>query len=325
MEKLRFLEEKLAQLNCSDEEKKELFNAFKSIEKDYVRLDFLHKRTNNDKTITINILQKTVEELKAKNEQVESINAQLTEHQLKLEEQSHALEKNLVALQMSYNEMEQFAFIASHDLKSPLRNISSYAQLIKIRYSKQFDTEATSYLDFIVSGAKQMYNIISDLLIYSRLDQEKDMILMNINKPIEQVLFNLRDVIQEKRAQIIIQNLPTVWMQYTGMVQLFQNLIENAIKYHAEHPPLIKISAQNSEQNSNMWHVKICDNGLGLDEQYQDKAFMPFQRISHLDRPGTGIGLAICKKVVKLHGGDIWYTQNTEGGTTFHFTIKMNG
>jgi light-regulated signal transduction histidine kinase (bacteriophytochrome) len=322
MEKLKAFEETIMQIDCSKEQKTDLLNAFKSIEKDYIRLDFLHKRTSNDRAITINILQKTVEELQSQNAQVANINAQLTEQQQQLEEQSHLLEKNLYALQMSYNEMEQFAFIASHDLKSPLRNISSYAQLIKLRYAKQFDKEANSYLEFIVNGAKQMYNIISDLMIYSRLDQEKDMSLLNLEKPIEQVLFNLRDLIDDSKAKIEICTLPTVWMQHSAMVQLFQNLIENALKYRSDKTPHIQITSEQNAADIHNWHIKVCDNGLGLDETYQEKAFMPFQRIAYLDRPGTGIGLAICKKVVKLHGGDIWFTQNTEGGTTFHFTVK---
>jgi light-regulated signal transduction histidine kinase (bacteriophytochrome) len=321
MERFKAFAEKLEKLDCSPEQKADLLSNFKALEKEYTRLDFLHRRTTSDKTITINILQKTVEELQKQKNYVENINTQLTEQQEQLEEQSHLLEKNLVALQMSYNELEQFAFIASHDLKSPLRNISSFAQLIKARYAPQFDREAEHYLDFIISGAKQMYHIISDLLTYSQLDQEKDMSFMGLEKPIEQALTNLKAQVEENQAHIEIKYLPKIWMQHTGMVQLFQNLIENAIKYRSDATPSIVISSEweNSEQSA--WHIRICDNGLGLDEAYHEKAFMPFQRINYLDRPGSGIGLAICKKVVKLHGGDIWYTRNIEGGTTFHFTI----
>lgn len=318
------------QLNASElsaETKETLLLSLKKVEKDYARMDFLHRRILKDKSITINILKETVVELQTQKDYVITVNEQLLQQKNLLEEQSEKLTKNLHALQMSYSELELFAYIASHDLKSPLRNIGSYAQLLKRRYHGKLDGDADEFIDFIVNNAQMMNNIISDLLVYSRVDRDKDLAKSNFNRLIELVKHNIRDTIIDNNAEIECGELPTLWVHRSSMIQLFQNLIENAIKFRTDETPRIRIDAQVRESDG-FWQISVKDNGVGLDEAYQEKAFLPFQRINHRDRPGSGMGLAICRKVVRLHGGNIWYNKNHPekvecGGTSFHFTIPQ--
>jgi light-regulated signal transduction histidine kinase (bacteriophytochrome) len=317
------------QLHASDltpEAKGTLFQSLKKVEKDYARMDFLHRRILKDKSITINILKETVVELQTQKDYVVTVNEQLLQQKDLLEVQSEKLTKNLNALQMSYSELELFAYIASHDLKSPLRNIGSYAQLLRRRYRGKLDTDADEFIDFIVNNAQMMNNIIGDLLVYSRVDRDKDLAKANLGRLIELVKHNIRDTILENNAVIDWGELPTLWVHRSSIIQLFQNLIENAIKFRSDEAPHIRIDAQKRESDG-QWQISVTDNGVGLDEAYQEKAFLPFQRINHRDRPGSGMGLAICRKVVRLHGGDIWYKKNKveedEGGTSFHFTIAQ--
>ncbi len=265
-------------------------------------------------------------ELKTQNDYTIQANNQLLQQKILLEEQSEKLTKNLHALQMSYSELELFAYVASHDLKSPLRNIGSYAQLLKRRYQGKLDADADEFIDFIVHNAQMMNSIITDLLVYSRVDRDKELVKVNLNRLIELVRHNLREMIGENDAIIECGELPTLWVHRSNIVQLFQNLIENAIKFRAEHIPHITIAAHIREKDG-FWQISVKDNGVGLDEQYHEKAFLPFQRINNRERPGSGMGLAICRKVVRLHGGEIWYHRNRHnhqnGGTSFHFTIPQ--
>ena len=253
-------------------------------------------------------------------------NEQLLQQKNLLQEQSEMLTKNLHALQMSYSELELFSYIASHDLKSPLRNIGSYAQLLKRRYQGKLDTEADEFIDFIVDNAQMMNSIISDLLIYSRVDRDKDLVKVNFNRLIELVQHNIREMILENNVKIDCGELPTLWVHRSSMIELFQNLIENAIKFRTAQNPYIHIDAHIRETDG-FWQISVKDNGVGLDELYQEKAFLPFQRINHRERPGSGMGLAICRKIVRLHGGNIWYQKNgvnnEDIGTSFHFTIPQ--
>lgn len=315
--------DQLASLDISEEKKVEILHSYGPIDKAFTRLDFLHRRSMKDKSISINILKMTAQELQLQKDSVVNINEQLTHQKRLLEEQSQQLAKNLHALQMSYSELEQFAYIASHDLKSPLRNIGSYAQLLKKRYYNALDNEANQFIDFIVNNAQLMNNVITDLLEYNTVETKKELVQTNFNNIVDLIRFNLRDVILQNNAQIDVEGLPTLWAHKTGTIQLLQNLIDNAIKYRSNATPHIKIRAQLINEG-NIWQFSIGDNGVGLDEIYKDKAFHPFQRINQRDRPGSGMGLAICRKVVKLHGGDIWFEKNTEGGgTTFLFTIPQ--
>ena len=315
--------ERLHTLTIVDEHKTELLKSFEQLDKDYIKMDFLHKQNAKDKAMTINLLQSSVEELQSQKKYIASANEQLIDQKKQLENQSEQLAKSLHALQMSYQELEQFAYIASHDLKSPLRNIGGYAQLLKKRYSNQLDSEADTFLDFIANNAQMMNNIITHLLEYSTIDRKRELSLTDFNRLMELIYFNLKDIIEKNEVVFEFDELPKLWLQKSSMIQVLQHIIENAIKYRSDEIPLIKIAAEKLD-SGNSWQFSIKDNGQGLDEIYSEKAFQPFQRINMRDLPGNGMGLAICRKIIKLHGGDIWFKQNpiNEGGTTFYFTIQ---
>jgi two-component system, chemotaxis family, sensor kinase Cph1 len=312
-ESFQMLKTLVAQLDISVADKTELLRLASKVETEQTRLEFRYLRSTKDRDISINLLKETVNELeKQKN---------------LLENQSQKLLKNLHALEMSYNEMEQFAYIASHDLKSPLRNISGFSKLLNQRYRDTIDEGGKEYIDFIVHNTQMMSNVIDDLLIYSQVDHEKELAMTNFNRIVELVQINLKSTIKAEDATITADDLPTLWAHKSGIIRLLQNLVENALKYRSEVAPKVHISAH---FNGKDWQFSVTDNGVGLDEAYNDKAFQPFQRINQRDRPGMGMGLAICRKVAKLHGGNIWFSRNlpniesnTEGGTTFHFTIPQ--
>jgi light-regulated signal transduction histidine kinase (bacteriophytochrome) len=219
------------------------------------------------------------------------------------------------------NEFEQFAHILSHDLKSPLRNIGSYAQLLKRRYKHTLDTDANVFLDYILKNAEIMTDFLTDMLELSAIAQHTVRQPLDFNRIVAKIRLELADDILTNDAEIEVIELPTLAV-YANIQQLLHNLIENGLKYRNGKAPRIKIAAQLLE-NQGVWQISVADNGVGLDEMYHEKVFLPFQRIDHRDRPGSGMGLAICRKVVHLHGGRIWYNQNIEGGTTFHFTIPQ--
>jgi light-regulated signal transduction histidine kinase (bacteriophytochrome) len=298
----------ISQLNIDDIQKHEILKSFKVVEKDIDRLDFLHKRNVKDKSITINLLESTVNDLQSQKNQ--------------LEQQSLELEKNLNAMKMLYQELEQFSYVASHDLKSPLRNIGSYAQLLQRRYKDKLDEDANMYLNFVVTNAQLMNSIITDLLEYNSLEHNKQLAQTNLNKTIELVQFKLKDVLKSNNVTLECENLPEIWTYQSSTLQLFQNLIDNAIKHRSEESPHIIIKAKKLALNGG-WEFSIKDNGIGLEEKYSDKVFHPFQRINVHKTSGTGMGLAICKKVVRLHGGEIWFEKNKDLGTTFFFTLPQ--
>jgi light-regulated signal transduction histidine kinase (bacteriophytochrome) len=296
------------QMDIDDTHKREILKSFKVVEKDNERLNFLYKRNVKDKSITINLLESSVNDLQSQKKQ--------------LEQQSLELEKNLNVQKMLYQELEQFSYVASHDLKSPLRNIGSYAQLLNKRYKDKLDEDANMYLNFIVTNAQLMNSIITDLLEYNSLEHNKQLAQTNLNKIIELIQFNLIDILTANNVTLEYENLPEIWTFQSSTIQLFQNLIDNAIKHRSEAAPHIVIKAKRLAANDG-WEFSVKDNGMGLDEKYKDKVFSPFQRINTLNNSGTGMGLAICKKVVRLHGGDIWYEKNKDLGTTFFFTLPQ--
>lgn len=220
------------------------------------------------------------------------------------------------------SEFEQFAYIVSHDLKSPLRNIGSYAQLLKRRYQDSLDAEAHVFIDYIVKNAEVMTDFLTDMLELSAIAHHTVRQPLDFNKIVEKIRLDLALDISTNNAEIEVAELPTLSV-YANVQQLLHNLIDNGLKYRNGQAPRLKISAQPID-NQDVWQISVTDNGVGLNEMYHEKVFLPFQRIDHRDRPGSGMGLAICRKVVHLHGGRIWYNRNTEGsGTTFHFTIPQ--
>lgn len=333
---LNNLREQIAALSVGDGQKKDMLNQLRQVEKAYIRAEFSMKRTLKDKAIIVNLLNKSIEDLQQQQEIVEQTNTQLFQQKAEIEIKNRELEKqkaliedhsvklkeNIKELERSYSELEQFSYIASHDLKSPLRTIASYAQLLQRRYKGKLDPTADEFINFIVTGASHMNNIICDLLEYSKTGRRDDGFCpTNLNNTLEVVKFNLRNEIQENQAIVQHTPLPELIVHKSSMMQLFQNLVGNAIKFRKlEQAPVIDIRSQKEAQ---YWHFVVKDNGVGMDETYQKKAFLPFQRLNNRDRPGTGMGLAICKKIVKMHNGDIWYQSALGEGTTFHFTLPV--
>lgn len=231
-----------------------------------------------------------------------------------------ALQQHAAELARSNAELEQFAYIASHDLQEPLRAVISFNQLLARRYHDQLDEKAHEFIYFAVDGATRMQVLIQDLLAYSRVGTKgKALVPVNCNEVIHTALANLTMAISESNARIILSELPIVLGDSTQLVQLFQNLIGNSIKYRSSEPPLIKIEVQLQERE---WLFLVQDNGIGFDPKHRERVFLIFQRLhTREEYPGTGIGLAVCKKIVERHGGRIWVESSVGMGSTFYFTI----
>lgn len=233
------------------------------------------------------------------------------------------LQEKLLELQRSNADLEQFAYVCSHDLQEPLRVISNYTQLLTMRYQGQFDEDANDFAEFIVDATKRMQGLINDLLLYSRVETKGQAFkTTDCNKSVEMAVSNLALAIEENDATVTADELPVVFADSSQMLQVFQNLISNAIKFRSSERPHIQISAQKSDH---CWHFTISDNGLGIDMKYADRIFVIFQRLHSREQyPGSGIGLAICKKIVERHGGMIWIESKLGQGTTFHFTVPTS-
>jgi PAS domain S-box-containing protein len=230
------------------------------------------------------------------------------------------LQASAAELARSNKELEQFAYIASHDLQEPLRMVASYTQLLARRYRGRLDADADEFIRYAVDGANRMQTLISDLLAYSRVGTRSSPFQpADCNRVLGQALANLSVAIQESRAVVMNAELPTVMADESQLVQLFQNLIGNAIKFRSAEPPRVSISATLKDR---AWEFAVCDNGIGFDPQYAERIFVIFQRLhNRQDYPGTGIGLAICKRIVERHGGCIWVVSEVGKGTTFYFTV----
>ena len=233
------------------------------------------------------------------------------------------LKLKLEELRRSNEELEQFAYVSSHDLQEPLRMISSYLQLLQRRYQGKLDDKADKYIYFAVDGAARMQVLINDLLEFSRVTSravepeptDSELVL-------NQVLSNLDLYIKESKATVSHDPLPEVMVDSTQLAQVFQNLIANGIKFHREGAPQIRISA---ERKASEWLFSVQDNGIGIDPQYSENIFEVFKRLHKKEEySGTGIGLAVCKKIVERHGGRIWVESELGKGSTFYFTLPIS-
>ena len=227
-------------------------------------------------------------------------------------------------LKRSNEELQQFAYLSSHDLQEPLRMVVSYLSLLEKRYKDQLDPSAQEYIKNAVEGGTRMRQLIDDLLEYSRLDTTgKEFVQVNMNEVLESTIKMLKVPIEENRADIFVGSLPTIEADQLQMSQLMQNLVGNAIKFHGSERPMIQIV---SKPGVREWTFSVKDNGIGLNTQYVDKIFQMFQRLHTKEEyPGTGVGLAIAKKIVERHGGRIWVESEEGKGATFFFTIPKLG
>jgi PAS domain S-box-containing protein len=233
------------------------------------------------------------------------------------------LNSKVEELRRSNEELEQFAYISSHDLQEPLRMISSYLQLLQRRYQGQIDEKADKYIYYAVDGASRMQGLITDLLEFSRVaTRATEPELTDSEFVLDQTLSNLELFIKQNRASVSHDPLPKVIADSSQLGQVFQNLITNGLKFHGEEAPKIHISAERKEKE---WQFSVKDNGIGIDPPYSEKIFEVFKRLHTKENyPGTGIGLAICKKIVERHGGHIWVESELGKGSTFYFTLPIN-
>lgn len=225
-------------------------------------------------------------------------------------------------LAQSNRDLEQFAYVASHDLQEPLRMVASFTDLLARRYKGKFDKEADEFIAFILDGSKRMQALVQDLLAYSRVgSRAKTFEPTDSEEVLRGVLSQLKLVIEQSGAQITFDKLPMVLADDTQLGQVFQNLLSNAIKFHSGQPPKIHVSAKKSEDH---WIFSVQDNGIGIDPEYFDRIFIMFQRLHGKDEySGTGIGLAVCKRIIDRHGGTIWIESKKDKGSTFHFSLPV--
>jgi signal transduction histidine kinase len=241
-----------------------------------------------------------------------------------LELVSKRLEKEVAErtseLERSNRELQQFAYVASHDLKEPLRLVESYVQLLVKRYRGQLDDKADVFMGFILEGTNRMQKLINDVLLYSRVEaRAKQLKSVDADSVLERVRLGLRLDIESSGAVVSNDLLPTVLVDETQIYQLFHNLVANALKYRGEEPPEIHVSARYEESD---WLFAVRDNGIGFDPKYAERIFLMFQRLhGRDDYDGTGIGLALCQRIVERHGGRIWAESEEGKGSTFYFTI----
>ena len=236
------------------------------------------------------------------------------------EELEQRVARRTVELKRSNEDLEQFAYVASHDLQEPLRMVTSYMQLLRQRYKGELDADAQEFIAFALDGAERMQRLIVDLLTYSRVGTKaKPPVTIEMSQVVERALTNLTVAIEESGAKISHSTLPVICGDGGQLTQLFQNLIANAIKFRSERALKIYIDAK---PEGNGWHFCVADNGIGIPKKDFERIFIIFQRLHTREKyPGTGIGLSICKKIVERHGGRIWIESEEGQGTTFHFFL----
>jgi signal transduction histidine kinase len=232
------------------------------------------------------------------------------------------LEARALDLERSNAELEQFAYVASHDLQEPLRKVASFCQLLQRRYIGQLDARADQYIEFAVDGAKRMQALIDDLLAFSRVGRgEREAVLVSAASALSQARVNLTTEIRKSGAVIQTTELPVVKVEFSLVTSLFQNLLSNAIKFRGDKPPVIEVAAV---RHGGDWLFSVADNGIGIEPEFAERIFVIFQRLH--DRTayaGTGIGLAMCRKIVEHYGGRIWLDTDYQPGAKFNFTLPV--
>lgn len=243
------------------------------------------------------------------------------QEELQMQQLNADLEKRAEELKASNTELEHFAYVASHDLQEPLRMVTSFLALLKKRHQNEFDETSEKFIQFAVDGAERMKGLIQDLLKYSRVGSANEPFTsVDLNTVISDIRQVYAQALTENAGVLMAGNLPVVSGHKVQLYQLFQNLVGNALKYHSAKCPIIEIGCSEKEEE---WEFSVKDNGMGIDPRYFDKIFIIFQRLHNKNEyTGTGIGLAICKKIVERHDGRIWVDSHSGHGSTFYFTLR---
>lgn len=271
-----------------------------------------------------------VRDLRQANRQTEKANQELRQHAKDLEETRNALEQRStelalsnIALECSNVDLQQFAYVASHDLQEPLRAIKGFSRLLRLNYEGKLDETADDYLIWINQGVQRMQTLIDDLLGYSRVDSHsRPLEETDLGNAFDDAVARLGASISESGAEVTHDGLPTVVGDHSLLAQLLQNLISNGIKYHGDDAPRVRISAT---KDGDEWQISVRDNGIGIDAKQHDRIFELFRRLHARDNyPGTGIGLAVCRRIVQRHGGRIWLESAPGRGSTFFFTLAAS-
>lgn len=243
-----------------------------------------------------------------------------TEERLKCLNES--LKQRTLELARSNKDLEQFVYIASHDLQEPLRTISNYTKLLQRRYDDKFDSDAKEFMDFIIDGSTRMQHLIQDILEFSRIDRkEKEIKPADTLRALKKAISNLNAVIEKSQTSLTYDDLPEVMADESQLVRLFQNLLDNAIKFQDGRPPSIHVFA---ERLNGECLVAVRDKGIGFNPKYAERIFTIFQRLHRDEYAGTGLGLAISRRIVERHGGQIWAESKPGSGSTFYFTLPCN-
>jgi signal transduction histidine kinase len=252
--------------------------------------------------------------------EIDAMRERIVEELAIVEAAREQLEAQASELTRSNAELEQFAYVASHDLQEPLRKVASFCQALQTRYGDQLDARGEQYIEFAVDGAKRMQVLINDLLAFSRVGRGgRELEAVALDDALDAACSTFADQLRDSGGRIEAGTLPTVLGDRTQLVSLFQNLISNSLKFRGEHPPVVRLAA---ERRDGTWELTCTDNGIGIEREYRDRIFMIFQRLhSRESYEGTGIGLALARKIVEYHGGAIWVDPDYSGGACFRFTF----
>lgn len=259
-------------------------------------------------------------EIECRRQAEEALRAANAELEQRVADRTRELQLANDQLAHSNRELEQFAYIASHDLQEPLRMVSAYGQLLERRYAERLDGDAREFLGFMTDGARRLQGMIDDLLALSRASRGPDLAPTSLDSALERATGNLALVLEESGANLWREPLPQVLGDENQLTRLFQNLLSNAVKFRAEAAPDIRVAAVDRGQE---WLVSVSDNGIGIDPKYSERIFAAFQRLhGQSEYPGSGIGLTLCKRIVERHGGRIWVESAPGRGATFFFSLR---
>lgn len=260
--------------------------------------------------------QASPEQLADARAEIERLNTRIEEYRAELEHAQKAEKDGREAARLASEELQQFVYAASHDLQEPLRTVSAYAQLLQREYPQ--DGQAAEFATFIVNGANQMGALVRDLLTYSRIRTEPNQETIRLNAALQRALLTLSGRIRESGAQVTPGELPEVFADEGQIATVFEHLIGNAIRYRSSAPPVIRITA---DLDADTCIVSVQDNGLGIEPRFHEHVFQAFKRLHGKDLGGTGLGLTMCRKIVRAHGGRIWVESDGQHGSAFKFTL----